>query len=238
MRIIQLSDSHISSDKPARATELEACINHINKLKPQPDAVVHTGDIAHNGLIEEYKAARQLLDELSAPHFVLAGNRDERRNLIKTFADGVHIHPDMDFVQYAVEDFEVRLIVIDTVSTRSNKGRLCQVRLEHIKRMLTSDTSRPAVLLLHHPPFTVNVGPEPRNFEEWSDAEALMAEVQRHDHIKGVFCGHVHRAFETSIGSMRASVVSSVVSDVRWDKPHEANPDLPVFDAHYLASGV
>ncbi len=236
MRIIQLSDSHLSSGKPARAAELKACVNYINGLQQQPDAVVHTGDIAHDGLVEEYKMARQLLDGLSAPYFVLAGNRDDRSNLIKVFADGRHIQPDMGFVQYAVEDFEARLIVVDTVSTRSNKGRLCKARQKHIERMLASDTSRPAVLFLHHPPFTVPVGPEPLHFEEWSDAEAFMAELQRHDHVQGLFCGHVHRSFDTTIGSMKASVVSSVVSDVRWDKPHVSNPDLPVFATHCVAS--
>ncbi|MGI9502218.1 MAG: metallophosphoesterase family protein, partial [Geminicoccaceae bacterium] len=76
MRIIQLSDSHISCDKPARAAELEVCISYINAMPQQPDVVVHTGDVAHDGLVEEYQIAKRLLDELSAPFFVMAGNRD------------------------------------------------------------------------------------------------------------------------------------------------------------------
>lgn len=229
MRIIQLSDSHLSGAKPARAAELKACIEHINMMQPQPDVVVHTGDIAHDGLVEEYTIAHRLLNGLSAPYFVLAGNRDNRRNLIKVFADGHHIRPDMDFVQYAIEDFAVRLIMVDTVSTRSNKGRLCEARLKHIEHMLTIDASRPAVLFLHHPPFKVGVGPEPQNFEAWSEAEALTTELKRHDHVRGLYCGHVHRAFETFVGKVPAGVVSSVVSDLRWDRPNASDPDLPVF---------
>ncbi|MGI9388174.1 MAG: metallophosphoesterase, partial [Methyloligellaceae bacterium] len=94
MRIIQLSDSHLSNDKPSRAVELEACIAYIKSLQPQPDAIVHTGDIAHDGDVEEYETARRLLDRLTVPYFVLAGNRDNRSNLIKVFADGTHIRPD------------------------------------------------------------------------------------------------------------------------------------------------
>jgi len=231
MRIIQLSDSHLSSAKPARAAELGACITHINALDPQPEVVVHTGDIAHDGLIEEYETARGLLDGLSAPYFVLAGNRDHRSNLIKVFAEGSPIQPDMRFVQYAVEDFPARLIMIDTLSTKSNKGQLCEARLEHVQHMLAHDASRPTVVFLHHPPFEVLVGPEPRNFEKWSEAEALTAEIQRHDHVHGIFCGHVHRSFETSIGSVQASVVSSMVSDLRWDEPKAAALGLPIFNA-------
>ncbi len=238
MRIIQISDSHLSRDKPARAAELEACILHINGLRPQPDVVVHTGDIAHDGLVEDYEEAQRLLDRLSAPYFVLAGNRDDRSNLIKTFADGRHIRPDMDFIQYAVEDFATRLIMIDTVSVNSNKGGLCRARLEHIQRMLTIDAARPAVLFLHHPPFIVDVGPEPRNFEDWSEAEALIAELGKHDQLRGVFSGHVHRSFETAVGAVPAGIVSSVSSDIRWDRPNASNPDFPVFKAHYIPTEI
>ena len=234
MRIIQLSDSHLSSDKPMRAQELEACISHINQMQPAPDAVVHGGDIAHDGFIEDYRTAKRLLDELSAPYFVLAGNRDNRRHLIEVFADGRHLRPDMEFVQYAIEDFEARLIVIDTVSGTSRQGRLCKLRLEHIEKMLASDTSKPTAIFLHHPPFIVDVGPYPQHFEDWSDVEALMALLEQYDHIQGLYCGHVHRSFETSIGSMEACIVSSVASDIRWDKSASSTPDLPVFRSHTI----
>ncbi|MGI9422188.1 MAG: metallophosphoesterase [Hyphomicrobiaceae bacterium] len=228
MRIVQLSDSHISRDHPRRAAELEACVQYINATDPQPDAIIHTGDIAHNGHAEEYAIAKRLLDNLVAPYFVLAGNRDSRRELIKTFADGRFLRSDMPYVQYAVEHFPARLIVIDTVSENNRKGRLCQWRLADIGRMLAADTTRPAALFLHHPPFDVTVAPEPFQFEEFADVEALMAEVGQHRHVHGVFCGHIHREFETTVESMRASVVSSVASDVRWDKPVAAEAGLPV----------
>lgn len=229
MRIVQLSDSHLSSDKPARAAELEACIRAINALQPKPDVVVHTGDIAHDGKAEEYETAREMLDELTAPYFVLAGNRDNRQNLIDVFADGRHLRSDMNFVQYAVEDFDVRLIMIDSMSTVSNKGQLCETRLKHIEQMMTSDPSRPTAVFLHHPPFRVDVGPVSHNFETWSEAEALIALCQRQDHLRAFYCGHVHRTFETSVGSVPASVVSCIASDLRWDHPNGPDSDLPVF---------
>lgn len=232
MRIIQLSDSHLSSAKPARAAELDACISFINNLKSPPDAVVHTGDVAHDGLVEEYRTAKLILDKLTTPYFVLPGNRDNRREMSEVFADGRHIQPGMSFLQYAVEDFSVRMIMVDTMSATSNKGQLCEYRLAHIRQMLSSEPSRPAVLFLHHPPFTVNVGPEPQNFATWSEAEALMAEIKRHKHVLGIFCGHVHRSFDASIGSLKVSVVSSVVSDLRWDRPKAAEQNLPIFNIY------
>ena len=55
MQIAQLSDSHISLSHPQRMDDLKATIDGINA--ENPDLVIHTGDIAHEGLVEEYKGA-------------------------------------------------------------------------------------------------------------------------------------------------------------------------------------
>lgn len=238
MRIVHLSDTHIAEDRPERAGALDACIAHIERLQPRPDAVVHTGDIAHNGRPEEYRTARALLDRLSMPYFVLPGNRDDRRNLAAAFADGRHIRPGMPFVQYAVEDFPARLIIADSLNGGVSKGRLCAERLAHIRRMLDADPSRPACLFLHHPPFEVAVGPYPRHFDPWDDAGALIAELQRHKSVAGIFCGHVHRAFDTAVGGVRASVVSCLADDLRWDRPERAKRGLPVLGVHEIATDL
>ena len=62
MRIVQISDSHISVKNPARTADLANCIMAINDISPAVDLVVHTGDIVHDGLREEYATVRQLLD--------------------------------------------------------------------------------------------------------------------------------------------------------------------------------
>jgi len=237
MRIVQLSDSHLSRDKPSRAAELKACISAINALEPKPDLVVHTGDITHDGDREDYLIARKLLDELSVPYFVLAGNRDHRRWLIEVFSDGRHLRSDMAFAHYAVEDFDLRLIMLDSMSEESNKGQLCEARLEQIEQMVMADPSRPTALFIHHPPFRVDVGPAPHNFEIWSEADALLAICQRLDHFRGLFCGHVHRTFDTSIGTAQAYVLSSIASDLRWDNPNGPERDhLPVFKVYDVSS--
>lgn len=234
MRIVQISDSHISRDHPARTVELKICVQHINALDPQPDVVVHTGDVSHDGFAEEYDAARRLLDDLSAPYLVLAGNRDNRQELIRAFAGSDHIRLGMDFVQYSVEQFEVRLIIVDTVSGTSNKGRLCQARLAHIERMLVQDTTRPAVLFLHHPPFEVKVTPDPFQYESWAEVRALEAVIAKHSQIRGVFCGHVHQNVESTIGTVQASTVSCITSDLRKGKAILSSHDLPMFKTHYV----
>ena len=54
MNFVHISDSHITLDQPSRLKNLDTTIEFINRYYPTADAVVHTGDIVHNGLPEEY----------------------------------------------------------------------------------------------------------------------------------------------------------------------------------------
>jgi 3',5'-cyclic-AMP phosphodiesterase len=239
MRIIQISDSHISRDHLERGQDLEALVTHINALDPQPDTVVHLGDVAHNGLAEEYAIARECLDRLRAPLFVVPGNKDRRPEFIAAFADGDHIRPDMAFVQYSVERFATRLVFADTLNATSNKGRLCGERLKHLETLVVVDRSRPTALFLHHPPFAVSIAPDPFQFEDWAEAEAVQALVARHPHVCGLYCGHVHRGMETVIEGAPASIVSSIAFDLRWDKAMTGGDrKVPVYKTHVLPTRV
>jgi hypothetical protein len=130
------------------------------------------------------------------------------------------------------------LIVVDTLSDEGNKGRLCSRRLSDMSAMITADMSRPCVVFAHHPPFDVTVAPEPFQFEMRAEADAMLAGLARHSHVAGLFCGHIHRAFETSFGSLRACVVSSVSSDVRWDKELYPDASVPVLRTYDIGSSA
>ena len=65
---------------------MENCVSNILGLRPKPDAIIHTGDISHNGLIEEYRLAYKILNRLNSPIFFTPGNRDNRNNLKSIFA--------------------------------------------------------------------------------------------------------------------------------------------------------
>ncbi len=52
MIIAQISDTHIALDTPdadQRMRDFASTIADINALEPQPDVIVHTGDILYNG---------------------------------------------------------------------------------------------------------------------------------------------------------------------------------------------
>lgn len=230
-RIVQISDSHISVDHPHRTEELERCVHHINALPEQPDLVIHSGDVTHDGLPEEYTTAKQYLDQLDMPYYVMPGNRDSRPELIKAFADDRHIRLADSWVQYAIVDFPVRLLLIDTVSDESNKGRLCVERLDHLESMLTNDQSIPTVLFMHHPPFEATGVPDPYQYENWDEVTALTTLLSEQRNIRGIYCGHVHRNIDSAVSGIFASAITCLASDLRKGEVREeelANPVLKV----------
>jgi len=149
LQIVQITDTHLSIDVPQRMHDLEKCVHAINNLEVPVDLVVHTGDITHNGLAQEYHSARQLLDQLDAPYFVMPGNRDKRVHLLNAFKDKRFALPAQGWVQYSIEDYSIRLLMVDTVSNHTNKGELCDQRLAHLEKMLSADTTKPNICGLY-----------------------------------------------------------------------------------------
>ena len=146
MIIAQISDTHIAldtADAAQRLSDFARTIAHINTLDPQPDVIIHTGDVVHNGLPEEYAQAIATLSEARAPVYVLAGNKDDRANLRAAFSVSGYLSLGSGFIQYAIEVFPIRLLVLDTLSTASNKGDFCAERARHLIEMVDADaTSR------------------------------------------------------------------------------------------------
>jgi len=102
MIIAQISDTHIALDSPdadRRIRDLELAIEDINTLDPAPDVIVHTGDIAHNGQVDEYALAAATLAKARPPVFVLAGNRDSRAGLRQAFSAYGYFLPGSDFIE-------------------------------------------------------------------------------------------------------------------------------------------
>jgi len=228
-RVVQLSDTHISLDAPQRTRDLENCINAINELQAQPDLVIHTGDIANRGSSEEYQIARQALSKLDAPYCVIPGNRDRRVELASELASEHYELSEQGWIQYSIERYPVRLIMVDTLNEQSNKGQLCSERLGHLKTMLSADTSKPVAIFLHHAPFEAVGIPDPFQYDDWDDVEQLSSLLSQFTNIQGMYCGHVHRFMDGTVGGVKASAISCMASDLRRGKVTDEERKLPVF---------
>jgi 3',5'-cyclic AMP phosphodiesterase CpdA len=234
MIIAQVSDTHIALDSPdtdQRIQDFERTISDINKLDPIPDAVVHTGDIVHNGRQDEYAQSIAILMKARAPVYVLAGNKDDRVKLRDAFSESGYLSRDSDFIDYSVERFPVRLIALDTLSSRSNKGDFCLERIGRLTDLINAETAKPIAVFTHHPPFEVTVGPDRLHFETPEIMSRLRQALQC-ERIAGVFSGHVHRAAAGQVGRIPATVMPCIATSLRKGEYPAAMQKRPVYQIH------
>lgn len=239
MIIAQVSDTHIAfdaEDAEQRLRDFEAAIDDINALDPAPDVIVHTGDIVHNGRADEYAQAAAILARARAPVYVMAGNKDDRENLRATFSAGGYLPPAPGFIDYAVETFPVRLIMLDTLNPGSNKGDFCSERLARLARLIDAETTRPIAVFTHHPPFEVTVGPDRLHFETMDIMQGLAEALQHSGRVAAVFAGHVHRSTTGLAGTIPAAVMPSIATSLRKGEYPGETKRLPVYHLHRFDS--
>ena len=240
MVIVQISDTHISLDVPEseqRLADLRRTVAAINKLDPQPDVVVHTGDLANRGKVAEYAAAARLLQALRAPLYLAVGNRDDRAHLHAAFVTQDCFPGGEPFVQYAVEEHAVRLLVLDTQGP-GRAGDYCERRAAGLAKALTQQVDKPVAVFLHHPPFDIPGADEAYKFqfESREAAKRLTDVLARFDQVIRVFCGHAHRATQTQVNGIPASTMASIAVDLRVGESAQVPSSRPRFQIHRYAT--
>jgi 3',5'-cyclic-AMP phosphodiesterase len=235
MIVAQISDTHIALDTPdaeRRLADLAAAIADINALDPAPDAIVHTGDITHGGRREEYALVASALAKARAPVYVVAGNKDDRANLRQGLAAFARHAPESGFLDYAVDENPVRLILLDTLSSSSNKGDFCAERVERLIRLIDAGPAKPVAVFTHHPPFVVTVGPDPLHFATAEGLSRLQQALPHAGRVVGVFSGHVHRATMGDVGGIPAAVAPSTATTLRKGEFPDHLKRRPIYYLH------
>lgn len=197
MIIAQITDFHIAitgdpfEDENQTQAHLSAAVAHINALDPLPDVVLATGDLVNNGSAQEYDILRQIFASLSPPVLMIPGNHDHRDNMRDAFPDHDYLRQDPDFLHYAIDQYPLRLIGLDTLIPGQQGGEICAERCKWLEARLSEMPSRPTVVFLHHPPFRTglwhmdNMG--------LANPGPLKSVVSKHDQIERILCGHLHR---------------------------------------------
>ena len=218
MRIAQLSDTHLLTAEdiePAaslRADCLRLAIEDINRQRP--DAVIFTGDTVQHGQPAEYARLRELLTPLEAPLYITPGNRDDKEALRLAFDAHAHFPKSGEFLHYAVEKHELRIVALDSTLAGERKGRFCEARQAWLSEVLDEQPDRPTLLFMHHPPFDVDdhyVG----GYRHDEEAAALASIVNGHSQIVALICGHVHWPVQREWAGTQARVMPSVAVDLR-----------------------
>jgi 3',5'-cyclic-AMP phosphodiesterase len=207
----------------------------VARFNPRPDVVLITGDLTECGLAEEYANLNVLLRKwLPMPVFVIPGNHDRRGNL----RDALHHLPgvttDPEYVQYAVDDHPVRIVMLDTLVPGAGHGELRPEQLEFLDRTLAGAPDKPTLIGMHHPPFACGIAHMDRiNLRNSSEFTAIIA---RHRQVERIICGHHHRPIVARVAHAVASISPSVAHQVEMSLlPNDPGAFLfepPAFQLH------
>jgi Icc protein len=220
MIIAQISDPHVVSpgallygrvDTPAMLAHAVAALN---RLEPPPDVIVITGDLVDKGDPAEYDHLRSLLAPLAMPYFVIPGNHDAREQLRAAFIGDGYLPRD-GFLQYAIENYPVRLVALDTLVPGEGGGELCDERLGWLDRTLGAEPDRPTAVMMHHPPFVTGIERMDRAGLRGSDAFAAI--IGRHAQVERILCGHLHRSIERRFAGTVAGTAPSTAHQIGLD---------------------
>ncbi|MBI3711223.1 MAG: phosphodiesterase [Proteobacteria bacterium] len=194
MKFIHVTDTHLVP--PGRLLygldpreRLKACIADINRHHRDAALAIVTGDLAHWGEIDAYRALRDLLAELALPYHLLLGNHDHRGNFLQVFPSSPR--DANGFVQFAFDTAAGRFICLDTNEPDVSWGVLCDKRLGWLKSELDRAGDRPVHLFMHHPPFPVGI--KRMDAISLRDPDRMAEIVAGRRNIQHLYFGHLHR---------------------------------------------
>jgi hypothetical protein len=140
-----LSDLHIGA--PGAEADLQAAVNDINN-RSEIKFVIITGNITERGYSSEFDKAKEILDQLTPPYYVIPGSHDT-----KWSDNGGTKFKELWKNDNFVFDFNrVRHIGISSAELRQGSGHISPETIDWLKSVLdTTENSQAVYLYVHHP---------------------------------------------------------------------------------------
>ena len=231
--IAHLSDTHIGA-RPEAVDRTRRVLDAILAMRPAPDVLVHTGDVADHGAPDEYEQVRRLHAVWPGPLAICPGNHDVRADYATAFLDG-----DAGRANRAHAVHDTRFLMLDSLvdaidGVRQDHGVLGPETLDWLDRELSADAA-PAFVCLHHPPAEIGIGlMDPIRLV---DSTELADVLRRHAHVRATLVGHAHTMAASTFADRPLLIGGGVVSTVSLDQ--EDLPEIwygapPSFAVHFL----
>lgn len=180
MLLVQISDIHCGQQ--FRKSVFDEASKEINDLKP--DGIIVTGDLTEDGLVSQYKQAKELLDNIEVEKIAIcSGNHDYRSTGYYLFR---HFFEPRQIITLGNTVF----ISLSTARPERDDGEAGYRQIMWLKRMLTQYQDKCKIIVMHHHLLPVpDTGTDRIRIV---DAGDLLRVIARSD-VNLVLCGHRHR---------------------------------------------
>jgi 3',5'-cyclic-AMP phosphodiesterase len=216
MLLAQLSDPHVSDDDPEAAAALGRAVAAVMALRPAPDAVLVSGDLAEHASPAEYARVRELLAPLPMPVASLAGNHDDPEAIDQ--ADELRAGG-------------YRILLCETAQPGRDDGRL------DVERLGARLDDTPTIIAMHHPPVPIGVSALDAIGLPAEDRDALAVLLTGSPQVRRVVAGHVHRSAAGVLGGCAVTTCGSTYRQARLELETdelELTPDEPAAYALHI----
>ncbi len=222
MRIVQLSDMHLSADETAHRYDvppwerLQIVLEAVQREPIAPELMVITGDVAHDHAKETYEKLGEQINSLGYDYRVLPGNHDAPELLPRVFGERGG--------RFEWERGEWCLVGASTHLPGEIGGALLDDEKAWLTSTLRESPCAHKILFLHHPP--VSVGNMFFDAVGLKDGTVLCSELSAVDGLELVCFGHIHRPFSLREEHLEYCAAPSTVHGYVGEEALQVAPNL------------
>jgi len=181
MEIVQLSDIHVGSQ--FREEVFEKVIDEINLLKPE--AVVITGDLTNEGLVEQYEKCKKMISQINVEKIIaISGNHDYRNTGYLLFKNYFPFKKENDLGD------DVVLITLNSTRPDRDDGEVGYQQTLWLERTLKKYENKFKIVAMHH--HLIGIPDTGSDRLTVIDAGDVLRTVLD-SNVSLVLCGHKHR---------------------------------------------
>jgi 3',5'-cyclic AMP phosphodiesterase CpdA len=188
MLIAQVTDLHLHADAGhANLARFVRVLAHLAAMRPQPELLVLSGDLADDGAVASYRHLKEALEGWPGEVRFALGNHDGRDAFRTVFGDSHFID---GFVQGRTGCGGLQVVVLDSLEEGRHGGAFCEARAGWLRQAVQGSAGAPLLVFMHHPPVDVGI--------PWIDPGAHQDWIARLDaalqgaNLAGICTGHVH----------------------------------------------
>jgi 3',5'-cyclic AMP phosphodiesterase CpdA len=227
--LVQISDTHIVErgtllyGQADTALHLAETVIEINAMRPRPDAVLITGDLVEHPGPVTYSHFRDLIAPLQMPVYLMPGNHDDPKIMAEFFKDTPMFPAEAPTYQYAIDDFPLRVLMLNSHFDDSELPCFGPRRLQWLEEKLAG-WDKPTLIAIHHPPMKTGIGFIDMVGPQWyQDLDDVLC---RYPNVLKVICGHGHADLQGRLGGLPVQMVGAIAHQLIAGRVNDIAPSF------------